>query len=73
MRIIWNLLLESITSENEGEFKRFISRLESENNGSDAFVEAIKGVRRMPRYREATKDVSGCEKYRRAAKKALTR
>ena len=47
--------------------------LESGNKANDAFVEAIKGVRRMPRYREAMKDVSGCEKYRRAAKKALTR
>lgn len=45
----------------------------SGSKGSDAFVEAIKGVRRMPRYWEAMKDVSGCEKYRRAAKKALTR
>ena len=45
----------------------------SGSKGSDAFGEAIKGVRRMPRYQEATKDVSGCEKYRRAAKKALTR
>ena len=47
--------------------------LQSGSKGSDVFGEAIKGVRRMPRYQEAMKDVSGCEKYRRAAKKALTR
>lgn len=45
----------------------------SGSKANDAFVEAIKGVRRMPRYQEAKKDVSGCEKNRRAAKKALTR
>jgi hypothetical protein len=51
----------------------YMGRKACGSKGSDVFGEAIKGVRRMPRYREAKKDVSGCEKYRRAAKKALTR
>jgi len=40
---------------------------------SGIFTQVFKGVRWMPRYQEAMKDVSGCEKYRGAAKRALIR
>ena len=38
--------------------------LESGNKANDAFVEAIKGVRRMPWLSETKKDVISCEKLR---------
>ncbi len=36
-------------------------------------IKVNKGVRWMPRYQEAKKDVLGCEKHRGAAKRALIR